>query len=56
MEDKEIKRKLRKVTDVDSTGEPIWKIEGSSQKSDRKKRPNDPATPNRNRRTARGDR
>ena len=30
MEDKEVKKKLRKVPDVDSTGEPIWKIEGGA--------------------------
>jgi hypothetical protein len=27
MEDKEVKRKLAKVPDVDKDGEPIWKIE-----------------------------
>ena len=30
MEDKEVKKKLRKVPDVDSSGEPIWKIEGGA--------------------------
>jgi len=30
MEDKELKKKLRKVPDVDSSGEPIWKIEGGA--------------------------
>jgi hypothetical protein len=40
MEDKELKKRLRKVPDVDSTGEPIWKIERAGGKSEKKKRSN----------------
>ena len=32
MEDKEVKRKLAKVPDVDKDGEPIWKIETSEER------------------------
>ena len=36
MEDKEVKRKLRKVPDVDKDGEPIWKIERGAEKTEKK--------------------
>ena len=35
MEDKELKKKLRKVPDVDEAGEPIWKIERQSGEKQR---------------------
>jgi len=41
MEDKELKKKLRKVPDVDSSGEPIWKIEGSASERDGKAKDRD---------------
>jgi hypothetical protein len=37
MEDKEVKRKLAKVPDVDKDGEPIWKIETSESRVEDKK-------------------
>ena len=41
MEDKELKKKLRKVPDVDASGEPIWKIEsGAGGKVDKREAPN----------------
>ena len=36
MEDKEVKRKLRKIPDVDKDGEPIWKIERGTEKTEKK--------------------
>ena len=36
MEDKEVKRKLRKIPDVDKDGEPIWKIERGTEKNEKK--------------------
>jgi hypothetical protein len=40
MEDKEVKRRLRRVPDVDKDGEPIWKIERGADKADGKGRSN----------------
>jgi hypothetical protein len=40
MEDPEVKKKLRKVPDVDKDGEPIWKIERGGGKAAEKKRSN----------------
>ena len=40
MEDKEVKRKLRRIPDVDKDGEPIWKIERGGVKAAEKKRSN----------------
>lgn len=38
MEDKELKKKLKKVPDVDKDGEPIWKIEESADRIEKKNR------------------
>ena len=38
MEDKELKKKLAKVPDVDKDGEPIWKIETSESRTAERKR------------------
>ena len=40
MEDKDVKRKLRRIPDVDKDGEPIWKIEGGGEKAAEKRRRN----------------
>jgi hypothetical protein len=40
VEDKELKKKLRRVPDLDPTGEPIWKIERAGSKTEKKKRRN----------------
>jgi hypothetical protein len=40
MEDKEVKRRLRRVPDVDKDGEPIWKIERGADKVEGKSRSN----------------
>lgn len=37
MEDKEVKKRLRRVPDVDKGGEPIWKIERGADKATEKK-------------------
>jgi hypothetical protein len=44
MEDKDVKKKLRKVPDVDKTGEPIWKIENTGAKA-KEKRHSKPPSP-----------
>ena len=36
MEDKEVKRKLAKVPDVDKDGEPIWKIESPEERVEKR--------------------
>lgn len=56
MEDKELKKKLRKIPDVDETGEPIWKIERNANRTEKKKRPNVILFPKKNRDEARGNR
>jgi hypothetical protein len=38
MEDKEVKRKLGKVPDVDKDGEPIWKIESPEERIEKRSR------------------
>ena len=38
MEDKELKRKLAKVPDVDKDGEPIWKIESPEERIEKRNR------------------
>ena len=38
MEDKEVKKKLGKVPDVDKDGEPIWKIAESEAREEQRKR------------------
>ena len=42
MEDKEVKRKLAKVPDVDKDGEPIWKIESPEERIEKRNRENVP--------------
>jgi hypothetical protein len=37
MEDKELKKKLAKVPDVDKDGEPIWKIESPEERTEKRK-------------------
>ena len=37
MDDKEVKKKLSRVPDVDKNGEPIWKIEVNPEKGGKKK-------------------
>jgi hypothetical protein len=49
MEDKEVKKKLRKVPDVDETGEPIWKIDRTAAKAEEKKRSKPPPSLRKNR-------
>ena len=38
MEDKDVKKRLKKVPDKDEHGEPIWKIEEDAARSEMKKR------------------
>jgi len=38
MEDKELKKKLRKIPDLDKSGEPIWKIERAAPATPEKKK------------------
>ena len=38
MEDKDVKKKLAKVPDVDRDGEPIWKIEDADKREEERKR------------------
>lgn len=38
MEDKELKKKLSKVPDIDEHGEPIWKIQESDRRDEERKR------------------
>ena len=38
MEDKELKKKLAKVPDVDKDGEPIWKIESPEERTEKRNR------------------
>jgi hypothetical protein len=38
MEDKELKKKLAKVPDVDQDGEPIWKIESPEERIEKRNR------------------
>ena len=37
MEDKELKKRLAKVPDVDKDGEPIWKIESPEERIEKRK-------------------
>ena len=37
MEDKELKKKLAKVPDVDKDGEPIWKVESPEERIEKRK-------------------
>ena len=38
MEDKEVKRKLARVPDVDKDGEPIWKIQSPEERIEKRSR------------------
>ena len=38
MEDKEVKKKLSKVPDIDEDGEPIWKIQDSDRRDEERNR------------------
>ena len=37
MEDKELKKRLKKIPDVDKNGDPIYKIDDSNKKVDKDK-------------------
>lgn len=37
MEDKELKKKLKKIPDVDKNGDPIYKIDNIKEKTDKNK-------------------
>ena len=55
MEDKEVKRKLAKVPDVDKDGEPIWKIETPEERVENRNREEVPLFLKRNSSTDKGD-
>ena len=55
MEDKEVKRKLVKVPDVDKDGEPIWKIETSEERIENRNREDVPLFLKRNSSTDKGN-
>ena len=55
MEDKEVKRKLAKVPDVDKDGEPIWKIETPEERVENQNRKDVPLFLRRNSSTDKGN-
>ena len=55
MEDKEVKRKLGKVPDVDKDGEPIWKIETPEERLEDRNREDVPLFLKRNSSTDKGN-
>jgi len=55
MEDKEVKRKLAKVPDVDMDGEPIWKIESPEERIEKRSRDDVPLFLRRNSSTDKGN-
>ena len=55
MEDKEVKRKLAKVPDVDKDGEPIWKIETPEERLEDRNREDVPLFLKRNSSTDEGN-
>ena len=55
MEDKEVKRKLAKVPDVDKDGEPIWKIETPEERVENRNREEVPLFLKRNSSTDKGN-
>ena len=55
MEDKEVKRKLAKVPDVDKDGEPIWKIETPEERLEDRNREDVPLFLKRNSSTDKGN-
>ena len=55
MEDKELKRKLAKVPDVDKDGEPIWKIETPEERVENQNRKDVPLFLRRNSSTDKGN-
>ena len=55
MEDKETKKQLAKVPDVDKHGEPIWKIERSEELTEKRKRADVPLFLRKNSTTDKGN-
>jgi hypothetical protein len=55
MEDKELKKKLAKVPDVDKGGEPIWKIESPEERVEKRNRADVPLFLKRNSSTDKGN-
>ena len=55
MEDKELKKKLAKVPDVDKDGEPIWKIESPEERVEKRNRADVPLFLKRNSSTDMGN-
>jgi hypothetical protein len=55
MEDKEVKRKLAEVPDVDKDGEPIWKIETPEERIENRNREDVPLFLSRNSSTDKGN-